>query len=128
MTDLELVVNRMLDFDRNNFYFSRLTKDMQPWREVDKDGKQYLVLNFLGIDESDMDLKVEPTNEPWYPFKLTVCGKTHNDLLNTDYSTNMTFRLAKEPKDILYTLKDGLLTLEITYQEPVKPSVNISKK
>lgn len=115
-------------FDRPRYTFTRNIFDMYPWRFVNKDGKLYIVLNFLGIDEKDINISVENSDDNQYPYWLIVEGKTKNDLLDSEYSVKIPFKVKKEPENIDWTLNNGLLTLEISFKELPKLEVKINKK
>ncbi len=115
-----------LSFDRLGYSFSRLTKDMHPYRVVEKDGVMYIVLNVLGVAKDDIDVEVQGTERENVNL-LVVNGNTHNDVLDQDYRVKMAFNVFKKIETIDWDAKDGLMQMKIKFAEPVKPSVKINK-
>lgn len=129
-----MVYDLAMPFDLNSFFnnvtysFSRPFYESRGYYAVEKDGKLFLVLNILGINENDLDVSVEndPDNVGWQI--LIVKGTTHNEILDKDFSLTWKRSTRKPISEIAKNVKDGLLTLEITFVEPVKPSVKIFDK
>jgi HSP20 family molecular chaperone IbpA len=117
----------LLSFDRPTFSFDHPTKDMSPWCQVEKDGKLYLVVNALGISEEDISVEAKGTDRQNVSL-LVISGKTFNETLERDYRTNAKFFIYRPMKHISWATKDGLLEIEIEFEEPVKPSVKITKR
>lgn len=121
----DILLEDFLIFEK--FFFNRPTKDMSPWQTVEKDGKLYLVVNMLGIDEKDISISVE--NSMNYKGQyLVIHGKTMNETLDKEYSFSSRHRVRTPIKSIDWSAKDGLVTLEIEFEQPVKPSVRITRK
>ena len=114
-------------FDPERYFFNRMTKDMRPYTTIDKDdGKLHVLLNVLGVAKENIEVDVRPTDSSNRQL-LVISGKTHNELIDKDYSVNMEF-FVKPLKTLEWDTKDGLMTLELVFEEPVKPQVDIRRK
>lgn len=119
-------------FDDFNFFpikyrFSRGLKDMIPTYVTEKDGKVVVVANVLGISDSDLNISVENSNVSGWKYMLWVRGKTYNEILDQEFEVNLPFTFNKEISQIERHLENGILTLHVSFEEPVKPSVKIVK-
>jgi HSP20 family molecular chaperone IbpA len=123
----------MIDlFDWFNFYspayyFSRTLKDMLPTDIKEKDGKVEIVANALGIAEKDIDISVENSKWSGWKYVLWVRGTTHNEYLDKDFSINLPFVSNNSIKTVDWKLNNGIIHLELGFDEPVKPTVKINK-
>lgn len=117
-----------VSFWPTSYNFNRSLKDMRPTEIIEKDGKVIIVANALGISEKNIDIKVEQSKWNGWKYALWVRGNTHNEVLDKDFTINIPFALNKDVKNIEWSLENGVLTLEVSFEEPVVPSVKISKK
>ena len=109
------------------YSFSRPFQESDGFYAVEKDGKIIVTVNALGINENDIDVQVETDPENANKQFLLVKGKTHNEILDKDFSLTWK-RYSFKPFDkIDWNLKNGLLTLEIAFKSPVKPEVSIKR-
>lgn len=114
-------------FQNVGYGFSRPFYESKGWYAKEKDGKTFVVVNVLGINEKDIDVFVDSTDNP-NKQQLSVSGKTHNELLDKDFSVNVKFLVSHPMKEVVKSFENGLLILEIEYDEPVKPNVSIRGK
>jgi HSP20 family molecular chaperone IbpA len=117
----------LFTFDRDSYAFSRILKDMYPYQPVEKDGKLYFVVNVLGVNEKDISVQVEPT-EYYNEYTLKISGSTPHKIVERNFSVNVEFTLRRKPKQIEWSLADGIMTVEVAFEEPVKPQILIVKK
>ncbi len=115
-----------LVFNDNSYWFNRETKDQNPWKCVEKDGKLIVVVNALGVAKENISIEVQGTEENNKQL-LVVKGSTHNDVLDKDYSISM-FWETKPLNQVEWDVKDGLLQMEIEFEQPVQPKVLITRK
>ena len=112
-------------FDDSAYRFNRPMLERQGWYSKEKDGKLLLLLNVLGVNESDLNIEVKPVENN----KEVICisGKTKDELFDREFSVNMNFMISKPMEQVKTSVKNGLLILEIEFKEPVKSSVRILK-
>jgi len=116
------------DYLQNVGYgFNRPFYESKGWYAKEKDGKTFVVVNVLGVNEKDVDVSVNSTDNP-NKQSLSVTGKTQNELLEKEFSVNVRFLVSHPMKEVVKTFENGLLILEIEYDEPVKPNVLIRNK
>lgn len=108
------------------YTFSRPFYERVGYTETQKDGKSILLINFLGIDEKDVKVSVENGNRGGHVLK--IFGETKNEVLGETFRTDLSFSLVKTAKNVEYSLKNGLLQVEVEFDEPAKPQVKISRK
>lgn len=109
------------------YSFSRPFQESDGFYAVENDGKLFITINALGINENDIDVQVETDPENASKQYLLVRGKTHNETLDKDFSLTWK-RYSFKPFDkIDWNLKNGLLTLEIAFKSPIKPDVSIKR-
>lgn len=108
--------------DGSNF-FRRPFYEQEGYAVKEKDGKMYLKVNVLGLGKDDLEIKVDSTENPNHQI-LTVKGEKNDDLFG-NFKVNNRFYLHKRMKTITPIIENGLLTLEIEFEEPVKPDVVI---
>jgi HSP20 family molecular chaperone IbpA len=113
-------------FPKNLYSFSHPTLDMFPYKKIVKDGKLCFVINVLGIDKKDILVDVNSTDTSGVS-ALTVKGNTKNELLEEDYSINLTIYI-KKPKTIEWSVINGLLQIEVEPEKQEKPNVTIISK
>lgn len=114
------------DFDRNFYRFDRNLKDMSPWQIIRNTDKATIVHNVCGVAEED--LKIEIISERGHDY-LTISGETKNDVLDKTYSVHSRFEIDRDKiQGIEYKAKDGLLYVDVVYQEAKRPEVKIVKK
>lgn len=114
-------------FTSNSYWFRRPFLENSGYACIEKDGKLIIVINALGVKDDDLRVDIEGSYNPNVQ-KLKVEGNTKHSILDQNFRLSMAFNLYKPAKEVTYTLEDGLLTLEITFNEPVKPEVKVSKK
>lgn len=115
-----------LDWDGDFYSFSRPTKDMYPYEIVRKDDKCTIVFNALGIPQENISIDFDKSRGTDY---LVINGENKNKVTNKTYSIKARFIIdTNEIKDIEWSLKDGLLYVEITYKKPEKPQIEIKYK
>jgi HSP20 family molecular chaperone IbpA len=112
-------------FDFSDYFFSRPMLERNGTFILDKDGKSYVLLNALGVDEKD--IVIDTTKDALNRNILNVSGKTHDDVFDKDYSMKISFILLKDVKNVKWTTKNGFVTLVLEFAEPVKPAISISK-
>jgi len=127
MTPLNLV--RLLENPRYSFY--RPFYEKNGYIQFQKDGKLYLLLNILGMNIEDIEYKPE-TDEYGNPY-LVISGKNHNEFIDKNFDASWKFPYNRNKKIANLVIleehsKNGLLFLEIEFDEPVKPEFNIIKK
>lgn len=118
----------MFSFYSPAYYFSRTLKDMLPTYVTEKEGKVLVVANALGIAEKDINITVENSKWSGWKYALWIRGTTHNATLDKDFSINIPFGVNNHIKAIDWSLNDGIITLELSFDEPTQPAVKISKK
>lgn len=114
-----------------NFPISRRSYS-RPFREVDSylpinldDGTTNLYINALGINKEDINVSVTQP-EDYSGYVLNVSGKTEEEKLGT-FSFDYQFRTKKISK-ITKILKNGILILNLEWEKPVNPDVEIVEK
>jgi HSP20 family molecular chaperone IbpA len=107
----------------DSYRFHRPMLERQGWYSLEKDGKLLVLLNVLGIDEKDLtvDVKSAENNKEM----ICVNGSTKDELFDKDFSVNMNFLVGKPMEQVKTSVKNGFLTLEISFKEPVLPSVKV---
>jgi HSP20 family molecular chaperone IbpA len=115
-----------LYFGDINYWFHRPMLEKKGWYSLEKDGKVFILLNALGVAKEDISIDVKSASEN----KELICisGTTKNEVFNKDFSVKMEFTVFKPMDKLTWDVENGFLTMEITFQEPVKPSVNIIRK
>lgn len=93
---------------------------------VEKDGDVYLVLNVLGIDEKDLKVSFEPTDRI-NTLNLVIDGKTYNETLDYEFSFKKSFAIEKPVKKYGVKVVNGLLTIKLEFEQPVKPQIESYK-
>lgn len=114
-------------FDTPSYFFNRATKDMYPYKAIEKDGKLFIVTNTLGVSPDDISVEVKLADNRQYQI-VSVSGSTKHEILEKEYNVNMNFKVFKDIKEVNWEAKDGLLTLEILFNEPVKPAIKVIRK
>ncbi len=116
----------LFNFDTDFYSFNRIVKDMRPYSKKYYDDHMTLVHNVVGISEKDLKIDIESENNTAY---LVIKGETKDEILGTTYSVNSRFSVdANKVKNVEYTLKDGLVYIDIFYKESVKVSIDITRK
>lgn len=112
--------------DPTSYRFHRPMLEREGWYSLEKDGKLLVLLNVLGVDKKDIDLEIKSANDN----KQMICvsGTTKNTKFDKDFSINMNFTVGKDMEKLEWDVENGFLTMEITFREPVKPSVNLIRK
>ncbi len=96
------------------------------YTHIEKDGDVYLVFNVLGIDEKDLKVSFEPTNNI-NTLNLVIDGKTHNETLDYDFSFKQILTVRKPVKRYGSKVENGLLTIKLEFEQPVKPQIESYK-
>lgn len=111
------------DFFKEFYRFDRPFQEVQGYYITQNEDNNHIVcLNALGVDPAD--ITVEVIEEEGYQY-LNVNGKTHNELLSKDFLVDFSFRVRKPIKRIVKSFSFGLLTLNIEYDSPIRPKVEI---
>lgn len=114
------------DFDTNFYRFTRNLKDMYPYEIIRKDNKATIVHNVVGLSKDD--IKIEPEREGNADY-LVISGEKKNEITNKIYSINSRFSVnVDEIKDVQWEVKDGLLYIDVEFERPEKPTLNIRYK
>jgi len=97
--------------------------ERQGWYSLEKDGKLLVLLNVLGIKEEDLVIEVKSAENN----KEMICvnGSTKDDVFDKEFSVNMNFLVGKSMEQVKTNVKNGFLTLEISFKEPVASSVKV---
>lgn len=108
----------------DRYAFHRPMLERIGYYEMEKNGKLYLLVNALGISQDDVNVDVQPS-EVHNRQVIKISGETYNQLFDKKFSIRLTFNVYKPMKKINKLVENGFLTLEIEFDEPVKPSVEI---
>jgi len=115
------------DYLLNTFYsFSRPMYERTGWYATESEGNTYILVNTLGVAEKDIDVSVDASENP-NKHVLSVKGRTHNDLIDKDFSIDMRW-ITNPVKEVHASFADGIMTLKLEFESPVKPSVKIVRK
>lgn len=111
-------------------FFKEFYRYKRPFQEVegyvikqDEDGNSIVVINALGVDPADIDINVTQDDSNYQT--LAIVGKTQNSVLEKDFSIELYFKVRKPIKKIIKSFSSGLLSLEIQYNKPIQPQVEI---
>jgi len=111
-------------------FFKEFYRYDRPFQEVkgyvvkqDKDGSSTVVLNALGVNPADIDIKVSQDDSSYQT--LSVVGKTHCKPLEKDFSIEFYFKVRKPIRKIIKSFNSGLLFLKVEYDKPAQPKVEI---
>lgn len=119
----------MLDlfFDKNFYNFDRMVRDSYPYKvKYVDDNHTILVHNVLGLNEDDISITTDMT-EDGYTY-IYIRGETKDEIFDTKYSVNSRFSISNRNIDkIEYTIKNGLLYLNIYYKKVDRPAIPINK-
>lgn len=122
MTTLSL--SDILMFNGSHAFFNRPMYEKTGYRVDEKDGKIFLTVNCLGVNPSDLTIESEYDNDNRNV--VVVRGKT---LVNDkEYKVSYRFAFVKEIDTIEHASLNGLLILEVSFKEPVKPEIKIKAK
>jgi len=114
------------NWDRPAYSFSRSVHDMHPYSIKTLDDRVVLVHNIVGVKEEDIHVDIERTEDG--RDQLVIEGVTHNDVLNYDYKINSKFYIKADMfKDVTYSVKDGLLYIELFKKEPEVTKLTVRK-
>lgn len=114
-------------FDNYFYSFNRPMYERSGWMAVEKDGRVTIVVNALGVSPEDINITVE-NSETASNQILVLGGKTHNSILDKDFSISMKWNLYKGVREVVKSFDNGLVVLEVEFETPVKPSVLIRSK
>jgi len=112
-------------FDPSTFRYHRPFPEIDGYRVIEKDGKMYILVNALGVEEKD--ISVETISEYGGKESIVVNGSSCNEIFNKESSLNIKFLMQKHMEEVHWSLSNGFLTLEVSFKEPVKPSVKVIK-
>lgn len=110
----------------SSIFFKRPFLERSGYAAQEKDGKIFLKVNVAGLSTEDLNIEVEPADYP-YTSLLVIRGEKEDELFGT-FKVNNRFLFRKTPKNINSELENGFLTLEIEFDEPIKPDVKINWK
>jgi len=115
----------LIQFDPTYFRYHRPFREVDGYRVIEKDGKMFILVNALGVDEKD--ISVETISEYGGREAIVVSGSTKNEIFENESSINIKFLMRKHMEEVHWNLSNGFLTLEVSFKEPVKPSVKVIK-
>lgn len=121
-----LFFNDVLTASKQKSSFRRPFLENVGYTHIEKDGDIYLVLNVLGIDEKDLKVSFEPTDRI-NTLNLVIDGKTYNETLDYDFSFKRSFTIEKPVKKYGVKVENGLLTIKLEFEQPVKPQIESYK-
>lgn len=125
MFPISLLLNDVTSLERSSFH--RPFYENVGYSRIAKDGKLFFVINALGVDEKDLTVKVESAQiNNWQ--NIVIQGETRNELLDEPFSVRQKHLVRSLIKSIGWTLKNGILTLEVELESPVQPNVKIYNK
>lgn len=110
------------------YSFSRPFYESLGHYAIQKDGVVYIAINMLGIAKDNIEVSVENDPTRKYQHILTVKGKTYNELLDKEFAVTWRKGSLESIASVDYYIENGLLILEVKFEEPVKPSVKITAK
>ena len=112
------------DILRSKYWFDRSFKEREGYQcVVLENGNGQLVANVLGINPEDIQITVETAENPGRQI-LKISGKS--EVLDHNFEVNYVF-IVKPVKVITPTIKNGLLVIELEWEKPAVPSVEIKK-
>lgn len=116
-------------WDKEFAKVNRMISDSHPYRIFKEKGKDNIVINALGIKEEDIKISLKDSQYDDRTTFLVIEGETENKITNTKYSISNRFTINKlKIKEIHYKSEDGLLYLEIVYNEEKEIDIPIYKK
>ena len=105
-----------------------MISDSHPYQIIKGDNKDTIIINALGIKEDDIKIELKPSKYDDRTTYLVIEGETENDITNTKYSITNRFSINKlKVKEIEYGTKDGLLYIDVIYNEEPEIEIPISK-
>lgn len=114
------------NWDKPAYTFSRSVHDMHPYSIKTLEDRVVLVHNIVGVKEEDIKVDVVRTEDG--RDQLVIEGVTHNDVLNYDYKIKSKFDIKADMyKDVTYSVKDGLLYIELFKKEPEVTKLTVRK-
>lgn len=117
-----------LIWDKEFSKVNRMISDSHPYQIIKGDNKDTIIINALGIKEDDIKIELKPSKYDDRTTYLVIEGETENDITNTKYSISNRFSINKlKVKKIEYGTKDGLLYIDVVYNEEPEIEIPISK-
>jgi len=113
-------------FTSDSYWFRRPFHESRGYQTIEKDGKLLVVMNALGVNKEDVNIDVDATDNPNIQL-LKVSASTKNESLDKLFQFSTSFYV-KSLREVEWFLENGLLTVELTFNEPVKPSVKVISK
>jgi hypothetical protein len=113
-------------FSVPDYCFHRPMLERQGYYTAEKDNKLYILLNVLGVSKKDIQIDVKAGDGDSQV--LSVIGSTHNDVFDKEFEVRMSFIIRKAMQEVNWDVENGFMTLEISFNEPVKPAVKILSK
>ena len=114
-----------LDFDAKSWRFNRDILDSKPYKMVRGEKSTEIYLNCLGVDASDITVKIEEEGRNSY---LVVTGETKISGLQT-YNVSAKFVVyPDEIEGVEYETKNGLLIITVSFKTVEKPKIPINQK
>jgi HSP20 family molecular chaperone IbpA len=92
----------------------------------EKDGRSIVLINALGVDGNDIKIKAYLAMDN--SEIISIVGNTKNNMFNKDFKLDITFTTKKPIEEILWDVKNGFLTLDVKFQEPISQAVKITRK
>lgn len=108
----------------SKYWYSRpfQEKNGYEYKELDN-GNFQIAMNVLGINPEDIEITVAGTDYPNRQI-LNIVGES--EILDHKFQVNFRF-IVKKMKTVTPTFKNGLLIVEIEWEKPVNPDVEIKK-
>jgi hypothetical protein len=114
--------NTLDDLFRNSGWFDRPFKEVNGYefRKLEN-GNGQILINALGVNPDDVELTVDASEVPNKQI-LKVSGKS--ELFDEKFQFNYAFTI-KPVKSVQPSVKNGILALELEWNKPVAPDVEI---
>lgn len=111
-------------WDKEFAKVNRMIRDSRPYQIVNGEGHDTIIVNALGVAEGDIKLTIKPNRYDERTTYLYIEGETDNEITGTKYSIENRFTINKlKIKEIKYSAKDGLLYIDVFYND--EPSIEI---
>lgn len=109
--------------DNPYYSFKRPFYERAGYYTFEKDGKLFVLINALGIVPGDIQIEAE-VSRGYQVVKVT--GKS--ELFEQEFKTSLSLAFKEPIEQIEKSFMNGLLVLEVTFKEPVKPDIKIINK
>lgn len=116
-------------WDKNFATVNRMISDNHPYQIIRGENKDTIIINALGIKEEDIAIELKPSKYDDRTTYLEINGETENEITQTKYSISNRFSINKlKVKEIQYETVDGLLYIDVIYNEEPIVEIPIYKK